>query len=289
MDRDGFESRMREIDAKLGRRNVPALWRPIFAWSKMSGQRIFRSEPPDPNCSPLEGPNLYHEIEGWYGRHYPVQATFQGDWGVRWFHIGGAFYRARMPIIFNSTTRLNAFEYLEDLPPVRADLLTDGEMQLIQLAFNEFFRQASTINLSLGSAHRQGDVYLLLERSWSDLRTCGSAFEAANPTTIMFPIQQAAEKSLKALLIARGVVRDATDAKKFKHNIGKLKKTCAPVAPELDFLQAHAQLLSYDQSIRYERARMETAAVLNRMDYSYAICAAVAKSLLRARRKPNAA
>jgi hypothetical protein len=113
VDRDGFESRMREIDAKLGRRNVPALWRPIFAWSQMSGQRIFRSEPPDPNCSPFEGPNLYHEIEGWYGRHY--------------------------------------------------------------------------------------------------------------------------------------------------------------------------------QSIRYERARMETAAVLNRMDYSYAICAAVAKSLLRARRKPNAA
>jgi HEPN domain-containing protein len=255
----------------------------------MTGQRIFHSDPPNPNCGPFEGPNLHHEIEGWYGRHYPTQATFQGDWGVRWFHIGGEFYRARMPIIFNPTGRLDAFEYLEDLPRERANLLSDAEVQHTQLAFNGFFRQASDINLSLSSGCVHGDVYKLLERSCSDLRASGSAFVVADPTAILFPIQQAAEKSLKALLIARGVVADAEDATKFKHNIRKLMKRCAPVAPELDFLQPHAQLLSYDQSIRYERTRMETAAVLNRMGYSYAICAAVAKSLLRARRRPNAA
>jgi HEPN domain-containing protein len=289
VDRDGFESRMREIDAKLGKSNVPALWRPIFAWSQMTGRRIFRSEPPDLNCGPFEGPNLYHEIEGWYGRHYPVQATLQCDWGVRWFHIGGEFYRARMPIIFNSTTRLNAFEYLEDLPRERVTLLSEAEVQYTQFAFNGFFRQASEINLSLSSGCADGDVYKLLERSWSDLRASGSAFVVADPTAILFPIQQAAEKSLKALLIARGVVANAKAATKFKHDIGKLMEMSAPIAQELEFLQEHAQLLSYDQSIRYQRTRMETVAVLNRMDYAYAICAAVAKSLLRARPRRNAA
>lgn len=282
---------MPEVDRELGDRRVPALWRPIVCWMEMSGERVFRSARPDPNRDPFEGHNLYHQIKGWYGRHYPLQATFQGDWGVRWFMICGEFYRARMPIIFNPTNALDAFEYLEDLPPALAGLLCNVDMWRLQLAFNGFFRQASDINLCLCSARgRANPAFALLERSWSDLRTSGIAFQVGDPTAVLFPIQQAAEKSLKALLISQSVVRDQEEARqRYGHKFCRLMATCSTVTAALDFLQPHVHLLSFDPSVRYERVQMGPHDVVNRMNYAYAVCAAVAKSLLRFDRKRNTA
>jgi HEPN domain len=287
MDESDFLQKMREVDSTLAARKVAALWRPIFAWFEITGLKRFDPMPRDAAYPAFDGPNLFHEIEAWYGKHYPHHATFQGDWGSRWFIIRGEFYRARIPVVFNPTESLDPFEFMRELPAPLLELLSADEKREIWDTFNAFFRQASDINLNMTvwRSESTGLLAELVERGWADLRDAGNAFRPSDPTSVLFTIQQAAEKYLKALLVAHGTATTEEKLRKeYGHDVCKLLSACLALCPRLAQLESHLDLLAYGPNVRYERADLGASDVIARMNLAYAICHTSAKSLLYLRK-----
>jgi HEPN domain-containing protein len=163
------------------------------------------------------------------------------------------------------------------------ELLSTNEKREIEKAFNAFFRQASDINLNMTvwRSESPGLLTELLERGWADLRDAGTAFRPNDPTSVLFTIQQAAEKYLKALLVAHGIATTEEELrKKFGHDVSKLVTACLTICPRLERLEPHVQLLSYGANVRYERAQVNAGEVIARMNLAHAICHACATSLL---------
>ena len=287
MDEIAFMQRMREVDNLLAARKVSALWRPLFAWFEITGLKTFYPQPRDAKHSAFEDPNLFHEIEDWYRRHYPHHTTIRTDWGSRWFIIRGEFFRAPIPIIFNPTAILDPFEIMSDLPKALVALLSTEEKDTIGNAFNGFFQQASDINLNMTIWRSESPSIVadFLERGWADLRDAGTAFSPNDPTSVLFTTQQAAEKYLKALLLTS--IPDTSEddlRRKYGHDVGKLFKACLMLCPNLSRLESHIQLLEYGPNVRYERGRFCASEVVARMNLAYAICHASAKALLSVRK-----
>jgi hypothetical protein len=283
MDEAMFEKAMRDADDILATRNVPALQRPFLAWFHITGKEEFVPLPRDPEFSKFDGPNLYHEIEQWYVERYPHHATIQSDWGHRWFVVRGEYFRARMPLIFNPAGPLDPFEFIEQLPTALVDLLTEAERQELVTLFNAFFRQASNLNLcrTVRASSRPGTITDFIERGWADLRDAGTAFMPNDPTSILFTIQQASEKYLKAILLISATVANEDELrKKFGHRIRKLFDASLAHAPTLAPFAKHVDLLDYDPSVRYQRPTFSPKEVIGRLNLSYAICNAVARRLL---------
>lgn len=283
MDESAFVKSLREADDALAAQQVPALWRPFLAWFRMTGRKRFDPMPRSAKFSRFDGPNLYHEIEKWYVERYPHHATIQIDWGHRWFVIRGEFFRARMPLIFNPAGPLDPFEFIEQLPPALVGLLTDVERQELATVFNAFFRQASNLNLcrTVRASRRPGTITDFIERGWADLRDAGTAFMPNDPTSILFTVQQASEKYLKAVLLASATVADEDELRKqFGHKIRKLFDASLPHALSLAPFAKHIDLLDYDASVRYQSPRFSAQDVIGRLNLSYAICNAVAQQLL---------
>lgn len=286
MDDSVFQQKIQEVDRVLAARNVAALWRPIFAWFEFTGKKEFHPLPRDEAYSKFDGPNLFHEIEAWYRTLYPDHATFQGDWGSRWFVIRGEFYKARIPVVFNPTELLDPFAYMSELTAVLLELLSSDEKHEIEQAFNAFFRQASDINLNMTVWRSESPRLLgeLLERGWADLRDAGTAFRPNDPTSVLFGIQQAAEKYFKALLVGHGIATAEEELrKKFGHDVSKLMTACLTICPRLGQLEPHMQLLNYGVNVRYGRAEVGAGDVIERMNLAYAICHACAAHLLDVR------
>lgn len=283
MDTNTFRSRMREIDDKLAGQKVPGVWRPFSAWFLFTGKSHFQPSPPDPSLPEFEDPNLYHQIEGWYREHYPEHSVIQELWGFRWFAIRGEFFRALIPTIFNRSQPLNPFEFLEGISSGLMSLLSERERQQIDDAFNAYFRQASDINLCLTVWNRGSRTLTneLIERGWSDLRDAGNAFRTTDPTSILFSVQQASEKYLKAALLSFGVATDETELRlKYGHNIRKLFNASETQIDKLSRFRPQMALLEYDAAVRYRHTRYGAIDVLARMNLSYALCHTVARSLL---------
>jgi len=287
MDEIAFLQRMREVDDILAARKVSALWRPIFAWYEFTGLKKFYPLPWDANYPAYDGPNLFHEIQDWYGRHYHHHATIQTDWGNRWFLIRGEFFRARIPIVFNPTQPLDPFEFISDLPETFLALLSNHQKRELEDKFNAFFREASDINLNMTvwRSESPGPVAEFLERGWADLRDAATAFRPNDPTSVLFTIQQAAEKYLKALLHAGGGNASKDELRRrYGHDVCKILNACLVFCPSLARLESQVQLLAYDANVRYVRARVSASDVVTRMDVAYAICHACAKALIPIRK-----
>lgn len=294
MDREEFIRRMAEVDESLIAKKVSALWRPILAWMFFTGRNFYGGMQPRSDLSEFEGENLYFRIAEWYEAAYPKHSTFQEDWGQRWFLLRGEFYKARIPVIFNPTDPLDPYEYLDGITPQLRSLMTPDDDAQLRYAFNGFFWQASDLNLCLTTTVLGQQPTLereLLERGFSDLLNVGRAFNASNSTTVLFEIQQAAEKYLKAFLIIEQVVQTEDELrKKFGHSVVNLFAACEGRSTDLDQRKPHVDLLNFGPDVRYRKANIDTLGVLNRFNLAYSLCHSVAKWVLnkpRTRRIPR--
>jgi len=286
MTRAEFEKRMLEIDNRLADREIPALLRAIHSWFEFMGKdKSLSSEPPDRSKGPYEWPNLSYRIEEWYEQHYPVHSVIHTDWGKRHFLIRGEVFAARMPLAMNAFGQLDVFDYLQDLSESVRDLLSEEEKTGLQETYNAFYTQASDIALCWTVLGRDGEqvlVHRLLDRGWADLRGTCESFMPNDPTAVLFSVQQAVEKFLKAFLAFHSPGLTEGELKgKYGHKVKTLLQDCAAIDDRFEQFLNQIDLLSYGTEVRYERQRLGKGEVIHRMDLAFAVCHAAAWLLLQ--------
>jgi hypothetical protein len=107
-------------------------------------------------------------------------------------------------------------------------------------------------------------------------------------TSTLFTIQQATEKYLKAVLLGFGAATSESELRtQYGHKIRELFAASLCVAATLAPLEKHLDLLEYDASVRYQAPKLGANEVVARLNLSYGICHAAARSLLRLRTVSN--
>lgn len=279
-----FTNRMREVDRQLIDQNVRVWDRLILAYFFLTGKQELCVSAKDPRFGPFESPNLCHSVWDWYAKHYPTHATFGHDWGPRLMIIRGEVFQADIPIHFNPSRPLEAFNFIRDLTPALREMLSEDERAAIQTIYNGFFAQASDLAMNWTTwcaPPRPGLVSSLIHRGWGDLRASCQAFSIHDPTAVLFIVQQGPEKYLKAMILVDDpTLNEEYLRKKYGHRITKLLEKCTQIDSSFIRFNSHIHLLDYGPNIRYHHEAASPHKVVAITDLAHALCHAVAKRLL---------
>ena len=294
MTKEEFLRIIETLDLQLGNEGVQAIARPLLACARFPcSNKLVGSYPEDPALGQYEGPNLQYRIHEWYREHYGRLTRLPGIWQERLVVIRGQLFKMNIPMIFNASNALNAFEYIPEMPAEFRGMLSPTEGEEIQKLFNVFYQQASDTALCLTLVRRCADkasCFSLLSAGWSDLATCGKAFVPQDPGASLFPAQQATEKYLKAMLLFNdsGLSDDAL-RRKYGHRIALLAEECSKIDARLSQFLPYAHMLNFGQEVRYRRPHLKLVEIVDRVNLSHGTCHLVALSLLStfSKQKPN--
>jgi len=273
------------LDLQLGNEGVQAFFRPLVACVRFpcSG-KLVGSFPEDPVVGRYEGPNLQYRIHEWYHKHYGRLTTIPGVWQERLTLVRGQVFKIDIPLIFNATNTLSAFEYIPEMPLEFRDMLRSEEREDIQRQFDEYYRQTSDTALCLTVMRRCADktsCFSLLSAGWSDLTTCGKAFTPEDPGASLFPAQQATEKYLKVILLFNDPeLSDDNLKRKYGHKIALLAQECTKIDARFSQFLPSVHMLDYGQEVRYKRPHLQLSEIVDRVNLSHSACHLVAQSLL---------
>jgi hypothetical protein len=286
MTNEEFDSRMRAIDQLLAAHGVSLYVRPLHAWSLLTGKtRLVGPVPPDPARGPYEEPNLIGTITAWYDRYYPAHGHVEGDWGPRLILIRAEVFLAHIPVVYNPEQPPDALKCIKGLSDSLLTALTADERAHIQKRFNTFFLQASDLALcfvAFSTPRKTGLMGELLVAGWADPRCACRSFRPQEASAVLFPMQQATEKYLKAFLVgADAALTDQQLRKRYGHNIRRLLDGCRHVDGAFDQYDPLIKALEFSAEVRYRPPAITLVDALRTVDIAHAICHLVAVRLLK--------
>jgi HEPN domain-containing protein len=276
MNEEEFEDRMEDIDADLAARGVSLTKRGFLAYSTLAGQKQFIFQPYNRGLSPFVPPNLLHTVENWYTRRYGKEFLLHGPWAVRPVVIRGHPYVLEIPRVYNATRLPPAATAIRNLTPELCRSLSPEEHRELQDRFWVCYRQVSDVSLlwvRLRAEQTDSLAGQLLERGRVDLFSASETYDAGDPGGILFTCQQATEKFLKAFVSLSDAAVTETQLKdSYGHDLRKLLKAAALMAPRVSSVQVHPRLLSAGPDVRYRTQRLSMAEGVAVLDSAWDIC-----------------
>jgi hypothetical protein len=286
-----FDDRMSLIDQALAASNCPIAMRSVHAWFQVSGKKQLQFLPRYENLGLFDGPNLYWSVQSWYTSRYPTKSLVGHDWGPRRIVIRGSLYAAQIPVIFNPSETLDAFQYFPEIPEALRQALTPTERTEINVKFNWFFRQGSDLALASSETGRVlgSDLALqLLTAGRADLRMASEYAFERNPGSVLFAAQQGPEKFLKALLVVKDPSLTEQKLKKdFGHRIPDLFEACLHFDTAFEKYRARITMFHYGQEVRYQASSITTQEAVDIIDLAHDLCHTVALHLLQHHSRPR--
>ncbi len=155
MDQTEFDERMNSIDRQLAAADRDVVRRPLYAWAKLTGEKVLDFAPHDPNLGPYERPNRFWSVLQWYEERYPKQLLIGHAFGPRPIVIRNTVFRADIPALFDPTHPLNAFDYLPDVPPALFGSLDQFERDAVNARYQRLFRQGSVLEMARWQWHHR--------------------------------------------------------------------------------------------------------------------------------------
>lgn len=228
-------------------------------------------------------------IDNWYQENYGHVSGLPDRHESRWLVVAGQPFRLRIPFTFNVIGGASVLDHIDGLPDAISEKLDAMTVASLQLAFERFQAQTSSILFFIHMARRtqlSGLVLNLVETGWRDLRTCGDGFRPEDPAGSLCPAQHATEKFMKALLaVTDSSLDEQALRKRYGHRVKELYKSCSVHVAPVEDLQVHVNRLAFDQSIRYKQTPIRPSAVLEAVDSAHHVCAIIASVCVQRLRK----
>jgi hypothetical protein len=179
------------------------------------------------------------------------------------------------------------FEHILGLSEQLLSILCDEERSQIQQTFNAIFEQDNTLRLAMTRLKdypwSNVDLALdLIERGYRDLDDVGEVFLTSDSSAIIWGLNQAVEKYLKAFLCLCDNSIDEKRMKKrdFSHNISTLLTEAAKYNPYFNKIIAKNVDFSESPSVRYHDMNISKTILLHKANTAFLICYTVAFIIL---------
>lgn len=293
MDEQQFDRLMRTVDDELSQKSTPILGRIFMAYGKLTGQGTEKVVAPggsyDPNIGQHEGVNLLNVISDWYAKMYPKQATVPERFGQRPILIKGQVFPVNIPLIFNPKEEISVFEHINDLSERLVTRLTNEEKNKIQRSFNVMFTQETI--LSLASLRIKEYTWSnvtsalqFIQRGHTDLLTTCESFLTSDGSAIIWGMNQAVEKYLKAfLLLCDDSLNPDLVRKKHGHNIEKLLNTAASHNSTFKKILEKGIDFSEGTSVRYQKTEIPPYQQVEKVNAAFHVCYTVGLIILESK------